>query len=97
MSIEFITEDTVVDFVKKSDVVILDFTAAWCGPCKAQGIILKDVSEEVSPPVLIGKVDVDAPENRNLVSTLKIDAMPTMVFFVSGHIVAFRGKESGGG
>jgi thioredoxin 1 len=65
--------------------VLVDFTAAWCGPCRAQAPILEKLAA-VNPEVLVVSVDVD--ESPELAARFGIRGMPTLI--------AFRqGKETG--
>ena len=60
--------------------VLVDFTAAWCGPCKLQSVILDRLAETAD--VLIAKVDVD--ESPDLASRFGVRGMPTLVAFQGG-------------
>jgi thioredoxin 1 len=61
--------------------VLLDFTASWCGPCKAQTAILERVAEG-SSAVLVGCVDVD--ECPELAARFGVRGMPTLLAFSAG-------------
>lgn len=68
----------------KSKLVVVDFTAAWCGPCQAIGPIFDALPEE-HPDIEFAKVDVDkAPEIKSLCG---VQAMPTFQFFKDGQMV----------
>ena len=65
--------------------VLVDFWAAWCGPCKALAPILEKVAEVEGHRLVIAKVDVDAePE---LASRYGIRALPTLALFRDGSVV----------
>lgn len=64
-------------------VVLVDFWAAWCGPCKMLGPILDDLSEEI--PQKVAKVNVD--EVEALAQKYKIRSIPTMIVFKDGEII----------
>lgn len=71
-------------FVEKSQgVVLVDFFATWCGPCRMLAPILEDLSEEVQNPIY--KVDVD--ECETLSRKFGILSIPTMIFFKNGELV----------
>ena len=76
--------------VLKDKVVLVDFSASWCGPCKMLAPVLESVSETMKDKVTIVKVDVD--ESMDLASQFGIMAVPTMVLFKDGKQVdAFSG------
>ena len=69
-----------------NQVMIIDFTATWCGPCRMQGPILDKLSEELSEDVLkIVKMDVD--ENPNTARAFGIMSIPTLLFKKDGQVV----------
>lgn len=79
--------------VLKDHVVLVDFSASWCGPCKMLAPVLESVSETMKDKVTIVKVDVD--ESMDLASQYGIMAVPTMIVFKDGKQVdAFSGYMS---
>ena len=66
-------------------VVVVDFWAAWCGPCKALAPILEQVSVARPHVVRIVKVDVDA--EQRLAGRHGVRALPTLAFFRNGRMV----------
>lgn len=85
MAVLHVTKDSFEKEVLKSDIpVLVDFWATWCGPCRALGPILDEVSEEVSS-VKIVKVNVD--EESNLAGDFRIMSIPTMILFKDGKPV----------
>ena len=70
----------------KDGLVLVDFWATWCGPCRMQGPILDKLSEELSEDVLkIVKMDVD--ENPNTARAFGIMSIPTLLFKKDGQVV----------
>ena len=70
--------------IKENRPVVVDFHATWCGPCKAQAPILKEVAEEFGERVRVIKIDVD--QNRNLAERYQIQSIPTLMVFKNGEL-----------
>ena len=66
------------------ELVLVDFFAEWCGPCKMLGPVIEEVSNEV-PDVKIIKVNVD--EHSNLAQRYGVMSIPTLILFNNGNIV----------
>ena len=66
--------------------VLVDFFAAWCGPCKMMHPILDELKKEMGDRVRILKIDIDSPENRTLVQLYNVQSIPTMYLFKNGEI-----------
>lgn len=65
--------------------VLVDFTAAWCGPCKMMAPILQQVKERIGDAVTILKVDVD--KNPQAAQSFQIQGVPTLILFRKGQPV----------
>ena len=68
-----------------SGVALVDFWAAWCGPCKVQGPIVDEVADEIGDKANICKLDID--HNQKIAGQLGIQSIPTMLLFKDGKIV----------
>jgi len=70
--------------VLKADVpVLVDFTATWCGPCKALAPIVEKLADEFEGKVKVGKLDID--EARAIATQYKIRSVPTVMVFRGGQ------------
>ena len=82
-----ITDATFEEVVLKSDKpVVVDFWAAWCGPCRMVGPISDEVSDEYEGKAVVGKVDVDA--NQEFAAKYGVRNIPTILVFKGGEIVS---------
>ena len=80
-----ITDSNFEKLVLKSEkLVIVDFWAEWCGPCKAITPILDEISNEFGDKILVGKVNVD--EVKEVPVKYGIRSIPTLLFFNNGEI-----------
>ena len=73
------------EVLNSNEVVLVDFWAPWCGPCRMVGPILEEISAEQVGKVKIAKVNVD--ENPELSSTYNVMSIPTMIIFKKGQPV----------
>ena len=81
-----ITDDTFEAEVLQSDkLVIVDFWATWCGPCKMIAPILEEIANEMADQVKITKMDVDS--NKVIAGKFNILSIPSLLFFKNGKIV----------
>ncbi|MFP9116429.1 thioredoxin [Flavobacterium sp. RNTU_13] len=81
-----ITDATFEEVVLKSDKpVLVDFWAAWCGPCRMVGPIIEQIGEEYTGKAVVGKVDVDA--NQEFAAKYGIRNIPTVLIFQNGEVV----------
>ena len=78
-----VTDDSFNEIVSTNDLVLVDFWAEWCGPCKKLSPILDEISEEHG--ILVGKLNVD--ENPQKMEEYSVHSIPTMVLFSSGQPV----------
>ncbi len=81
-----ITDDQFEEEVVKSDkLVIVDFWAPWCGPCRAMAPVLSDLAKDRSESVKVVKVNVD--EQQVNAAKLGIMTIPTLIMFKNGEPV----------
>ena len=85
MAVE-ITDANFDEIVANADVpVVLDFWAAWCGPCKMIGPLIEEMHGEYEGRAIIGKVDVD--NNPGISGKFGIRNIPTVAFLKGGEVV----------
>ena len=75
-------EETVLNSSKP---VMVDFWAAWCGPCRMVGPIIDEISTEYADKAVVGKVDVDA--NQEFAAKYGVRNIPTVLVFQNGEVV----------
>ena len=73
-----ITSDTFEDIINKNEIVIVDFWAEWCGPCKSFAPIYDEVSEQYDD-IIFGKIDTEA--EQELGAHFQIRSIPTLMIF----------------
>ena len=81
-----LTDQNFDELVLQSDkLVVVDFWAEWCGPCRMVGPILEEIGNDYSDRALIGKLDVDS--NPGVTARFGIRNIPTVLFFKGGEVV----------
>ncbi len=71
--------------INKKTPVLVDFFAEWCGPCKAQSPVIKELAQEVDGKVRVIKIDID--KNQAVAQRYNVRGVPTLVLFIEGKIV----------
>lgn len=81
-----ITNENFDSLLSEKEVVVVDFWAPWCGPCRMMGPVVDDLAEEnENNNTAIGKVNVD--ESSDLAQKYGIRGIPTLIFFKDGEPV----------
>ena len=96
MAQQFTDQNFEQEVLKSEKPVLVDFWAAWCGPCQMMGPIIDKLAEEMKDKVKIGKLNVD--ENRETASDYSVMSIPTLIIFKGGKVVkqlvGVQAKES---
>jgi thioredoxin 1 len=80
-----LTDSNFASEVKKCPLMIVDFWAPWCGPCRMVSPIIEQLAREYSGRVAFGKVNVD--ENQRIAASFGIQSIPTLMIFKVGKAV----------
>ncbi len=81
-----ITDANFDEIVLKSELpVMVDFWAAWCGPCRMVGPIIEDISKDYDGKAVVGKLDVDA--HQEFAAKYGVRNIPTVLVFKGGELV----------
>ncbi len=80
-------------FQMKDKIVLVDFWASWCAPCRMMAPVLNEVAGELTEESFVGKVDVEV--NQLLAQKFQVRSIPTMILFKNGKEVSrFVGVKS---
>ena len=80
-----LTDSNFASEVTKYPIMLVDFWAPWCGPCRMVSPIIEQLSREYSGRVAFGKVNVD--ENQRIAASFGIQSIPTLMIFKGGKAV----------
>jgi thioredoxin 1 len=90
-----LTTDNFAEETSKG-IVMVDFWATWCMPCKAMAPVINEIASQTKGKVKVGKVDIDA--NGQLANQFRIQAIPTIIIFKDGKpvetMVGVQSKEA---
>ena len=73
------------DLINKNKLVLVDFSAEWCGPCQTLAPILKDLKDELGEILSIIKIDVD--KNQPVAAKFQVQGVPTLILYRDGEQV----------
>ena len=91
----FTKENWESDVLNSQQIVLVDFWAAWCGPCRMIGPIVEELAEEYVGKAVIGKLNVD--EQNEVAGKYGVMSIPTLLLFKNGvavdKVVGFKSKQ----
>lgn len=85
MALEFTDSNFQTDVLDSDKLTIVDFWAEWCGPCRAIGPVIEELSKEYDGRVNVGKVNVD--NNPDISVKFGITSIPAILFIKGGQVV----------
>lgn len=71
------------DVISSGQLVLVDFYATWCGPCKSMHPVLQELKQRLSDQIRILKIDVD--RHQNTAAQYRIQSVPTLMLFRNGQ------------
>lgn len=77
-----VTDANFDEIIKKNSVVLVDFWASWCGPCRALAPTIEEMAQQYAGKALVAKLNVD--ENPNKAECFQVFSIPTMIVFKDG-------------
>jgi thioredoxin 1 len=83
--IKVVNSESEFDSITKSGVILIDFFATWCAPCRQQLVILEKVAEAIGENATIAKIDTD--NFQELAKKFGVERIPTLVLLKDGEIV----------
>ena len=87
MATKIITDDSFEnEVIKSTGLVMVDFWAEWCGPCKMIAPVLEEISEEIKENLCIKKLNID--ENPNKPQEYGVRGIPTLILFKNGEKIS---------
>lgn len=85
MALEFTDANFQTDVLDSDKLTVVDFWAEWCGPCRAIGPVIEEISKEYQGRINVGKVNVD--NNPDVSVKYGITSIPAILFIKGGQVV----------
>ena len=77
-----VTDTNLKEVLASAPVVLVDFWAVWCGPCRALGPVIEEIASEFEGKIVVGKCNVD--DTQDISMEYGIRSIPTVIFFKDG-------------
>ena len=84
-TVQFTDQNFQNEVIDSDKIVLVDFWAAWCGPCRVVGPTIEELAKDYDGTVKVGKLDVD--ENHKTDSQFGINSIPSVLVFKDGKVV----------
>jgi len=85
VALEFTDDNFQEEVLNSNQPVLVDFWAEWCGPCRALGPMIDELSAEYEGKAKIGKLDIDT--NRDAAMKYGIQSIPSIIIFKDGEVI----------
>jgi thioredoxin 1 len=85
MALEFTDANFQTEVLESAQLSVVDFWAEWCGPCRAIGPVIEELSKDYAGQVKVGKVNVD--QNPQISMNYGITSIPAILFIKNGQVV----------
>jgi thioredoxin 1 len=85
MTASYIQDSELNELLTQSGVVVVDYTASWCGPCRLIGPYIDKLAEEYADRAQVRKIDLD--QNKENAKKFNIRSIPAVLFFKNGELV----------
>ena len=80
-----VSDVTFKDIIKKGSLVVIDFWAPWCAPCRMLEPVMEELAKDYAGKIIFGKLNVD--DNRDVSTEYQILSIPTIMVFKNGQLV----------